>query len=160
MERENKTKHWTWGQKAWVQGQNPPPANFVTGLVVGFCECHVAFIKGLSQEKIVLICFPEGWSRIILIIKNKWGWGTSLVIQWLRIHLPMQRTCVPSLIQEDPTCCRTAKPVKPMHSRACSLQEKSPQWEAHVPQLESGPGSPQLEKIYVQQQRPSTVKSK
>ena len=27
----------------------------------------------------------------------------SLVVQWLRIHLPMQGTWVPSLVQEDPT---------------------------------------------------------
>ena len=30
--------------------------------------------------------------------------GTSLVAQWLRIRLPMQRTQVRSLVQEDPTC--------------------------------------------------------
>ena len=29
---------------------------------------------------------------------------TSLVVQWLRIHLPMQETRVQSLIWEDPTC--------------------------------------------------------
>ena len=30
--------------------------------------------------------------------------GTSLVVQWLRIHLPMQGTWVQSLVWEDPTC--------------------------------------------------------
>jgi len=30
--------------------------------------------------------------------------GTSLVIQWLRIHPPMQRTRVQSPVREDPTC--------------------------------------------------------
>ena len=30
--------------------------------------------------------------------------GTSLVAQWLRIHLPMQGTRVQGLVQEDPTC--------------------------------------------------------
>ena len=29
---------------------------------------------------------------------------TSLVVQWLRIHLLMQGTQVRSLVQEDPTC--------------------------------------------------------
>ena len=29
---------------------------------------------------------------------------TSLVVQWLRIHLPMQETRDQSLIWEDPTC--------------------------------------------------------
>ena len=28
-----------------------------------------------------------------------------LVVQWLSIHLPMQKTWVQSLIQEGPTCC-------------------------------------------------------
>ena len=34
-----------------------------------------------------------------------------LVVQWLRIHLPMQGTRVRALVQEDPTCCRATKPV-------------------------------------------------
>ena len=38
--------------------------------------------------------------------------GTSLVVQWLRIRLPMQGTLVRSLIQEDPTCYGAIKPVR------------------------------------------------
>ena len=37
--------------------------------------------------------------------------GTSLVAQWLRIHLPMQGTRVRALGREDPTCCGATKPV-------------------------------------------------
>ena len=37
---------------------------------------------------------------------------TSLVAQWLRIHLPMQGTQVRALVREDPTCRRAAKPVR------------------------------------------------
>ena len=37
--------------------------------------------------------------------------GTSLVAQWIRIHLPMQGTRVPYLVREDPTCRRATKPV-------------------------------------------------
>ena len=37
--------------------------------------------------------------------------GTSLVIQWLRIHLPMQGTQVRSLVWEDPTCHKATKRV-------------------------------------------------
>ena len=37
--------------------------------------------------------------------------GTSLLVQWLRIHLPMQGTWVRSLVQRDPTCRRATKPV-------------------------------------------------
>ena len=38
--------------------------------------------------------------------------GTSLVVQWLRIHLPMQGTRVRALVLEDPTCCGAAKHVR------------------------------------------------
>ena len=37
--------------------------------------------------------------------------GTSLVVQWLRIRLPIQGTQVRALVQEDPACRRAAKPV-------------------------------------------------
>ena len=37
--------------------------------------------------------------------------GTSLVAQWLRIHLPMQGTWVRALVWEDPTCRGVIKPV-------------------------------------------------
>ena len=36
---------------------------------------------------------------------------TSLVVQWLRIYLPMQETQVQSLIWEDPTCHGATKSV-------------------------------------------------
>ena len=36
---------------------------------------------------------------------------TSLVVQWLRMCLPMQRSQVGSLVQEDPICYRASKPV-------------------------------------------------
>ena len=48
--------------------------------------------------------------------------GTSLMVQWLRIHLSMQGKWVPSLVQEDPTCCGATKPLHHNY------------W-AHVPQL-------------------------
>ena len=37
--------------------------------------------------------------------------GTSLVVQWLRIHLPMQGTRVWSLVREDSTWRGATKPV-------------------------------------------------
>ena len=39
-------------------------------------------------------------------------WGTTLVAQWLRIHLPMQGTRVRALVKEDPTCRGATKPVR------------------------------------------------
>ena len=38
--------------------------------------------------------------------------GTSLVVQWLRIRLPMQGARVRALVQEDPTCREATKPVR------------------------------------------------
>ena len=37
----------------------------------------------------------------------------SLVVQWLRIRLPMQGTRVRALVREDPTCRGAARPVRP-----------------------------------------------
>ena len=36
----------------------------------------------------------------------------SLVAQWLRICLPMQRTQARALVREDPTCRGATKPVR------------------------------------------------
>ena len=38
--------------------------------------------------------------------------GTSLVVQWLRIRLPMQATQVQALVWEDPTCHGATKPMR------------------------------------------------
>ena len=40
--------------------------------------------------------------EISVLVKNKQV-GISLVVQWLRIRLPMQGTRVRALVQEDPT---------------------------------------------------------
>ena len=37
--------------------------------------------------------------------------GDSLVVQWLRVCLPVQGTQVQSLVREDSTCHRATKPV-------------------------------------------------
>jgi len=39
------------------------------------------------------------------------GFRISLVVHWLRIHLPMPGTQVWSLVREDPTCLRATKPM-------------------------------------------------
>ena len=80
--------------------------------------------------------------------------GTSLVVQWLRICLPVQGTRVRALVREDPTYRRATKPVSHNYwAREPQLlsphattteahvprarapqQEKPPQWEACAPQ--------------------------
>ena len=60
--------------------------------------------------------------------------GTCLVAQWLRIRLPMQRTQVRALVQEDPTCRGAIKPM--CHNYwACTLEPASHNCWARVLQL-------------------------
>ena len=123
---------------------------------------------------------------------DKWKWkhndsksistGTSLVVQWLRICLPMQGTQVWALVREDPTCHGA---TNPMHHNywACTLEHTSHNYWARVPQLlkpahlqpmlrnkrghrnktthrtKSSPHSRQLEKAHVQQRRPNAAKN-
>ena len=76
--------------------------------------------------------------RNILVLKV--SLGASLVVQWLRICLPMQGTLVRALVQEDPTCRRAAcatcqhKPVRHNYW-ACALDLVSHNYWACVPQL-------------------------
>ena len=51
-----------------------------------------------------------GGGTIILNIKIILG-GASLVAQWLRVCLAMQRTRVRALVWEDPTCRGATRPV-------------------------------------------------
>ena len=70
----------------------------------------------------------------------------SLVVQWLRIRLPMQGTRARALVQEDPTGLRATKPVRHNYW-ACALEPVSHNYWTHVPQLlslHSGACEPQL----------------
>ena len=74
----------------------------------------------------------------------KWGCWASLVAQWLRIHLPMQGTRVPSLVREDPHAAEQLSPwattTEARAPRACALQQEKPlQWEAHTLQRRVAP---------------------
>ena len=60
--------------------------------------------------------------------------GTSLVANWLRIHLPMQGTQVRALVWEDPTCRGATKPVRHNYW-ACALEPTSHNYWARMPQL-------------------------
>ena len=65
--------------------------------------------------------------------KNKQR-GTSLVVQWLRIRLPMQGTWIRSLVRDDPTCHGATKPV--CHNYwTCALEPVSHNYWARIPQV-------------------------
>ena len=105
--------------------------------------------------------------------------------QWFRTRLPMQRTRVWSLLQKSPhaagatkaahrkywacalesgSCNQGAhvlKPLKPMHPRACDVQQVKPlQWEVWALQPESSPCWLQLVKAHVQWWTPNIAKNK
>ena len=86
-----------------------------------------------APTSLVWQIFTECLLRARDVLKIQW-WGTSLVVQWLRIRLPMQGTWVRDLVREDPTC-RGA--TKPMHHNywACALEPASHNYWASVPQL-------------------------
>ena len=99
-------------------------------------------------------------------IKNIHKW-TSLVVQWIRIHLPTWGTGVQPLIQENSTCHRTTKPVchywahmlkllKPTDLESVLRNKRSHRKEkpAHSPH------SLQLEKARTQLQTPKATKTK
>ena len=64
-------------------------------------------------------CYHRSWKNNSLKGKKednphhlrKPSYGTSLVAQWLRTHLPMQGMWVPALVPEDPTCRGATKPM-------------------------------------------------
>ena len=62
------------------------------------------------------------WNAFIADIDTR-NW-TSLVVQWIRLCLPMQRTRVWSLVREDSTCLRTTKAVQHNHW-VCALETAS-----------------------------------
>ena len=76
----------------------------------------------------------------------------SLVAQWLRIHLAVSGAAVQSMVQEDPTCCKAAKPVcynywprapEPVLYKRSHCNEKS------THKMKSSPRLLQLEKAHM-----------
>ena len=87
-----------------------------------------ALISDTATESLTPFCMPPASSiqsifpcHQITLSKHRHNHGiplikkeqkrASLVGPWLRIHLPMQGTQVPSLVWEDPACCGATKPV-------------------------------------------------
>ena len=102
--------------------------------------------------------------------------GTSLVVWWLRIRLPMQGTQVRSLVWEDPTCHGATKPrhhnywacepqllspctatTEARTPRACGPQGEAATMRSPRSATKSSPHWPQLEKAHAQQWRPNAV---
>ena len=86
--------------------------------------------RGCSEEKYSICCRAKQgeWAAHAQKIRT---W-TSLVVQWLRIGLPMQGTQVSA--QEYPTCHGATRPVRHNYW-ACTLEPTSRNYWALMPQL-------------------------
>ena len=104
------------------------------------------------------------WKQTILFL------GTSLVVQWLGICLPMQKSWVWSLDWEDGTCLGATKPIchnywvhmpqllwSPWN---CTAAREAMSVRSQFTATRSRPCSLRQEKVRSQQQRPSTAKNK
>ena len=61
----------------------------------------------------------QGCEVIFLFLKSMYFLGTSLVVQWLRICLPMQGTLVRALVWEDPHAAEQLSPCATTTEAAC-----------------------------------------
>ena len=76
---------------------------FTTGHVLNVSPLHIEVSgRSLSRQHLGVICAQPA---------NESPLWISLVIQWLRVCLPMQGTPVQSLVREDPTYRGAAKPM-------------------------------------------------
>ena len=100
-----------------------------------FSFIHFAKSTDLEQD-----CFYELFSPMLISpecytvlqsnhLRNQ-HLRASLVVQWLRICLPMQGTRVRALVWEDPTCRSATRPVSHNYwacaSGACAPQQERP----------------------------------
>ena len=72
----------------------------------------------------------KSFRGIVYHHQKEWG-RASLVVQWLRVCLPMQGTRVRALVWEDPTCRGAIRPVSHNYwactSGICAPQQERPQ---------------------------------
>ena len=88
-------------------------------------SCWNAFVIShwtLNFHELLIVCHNMPRNCFTVKLFSLKSLRASLVVQWLRIRLPMQVTWVRALVREDPTCRGATKPVRHNY------------W-AHVPQL-------------------------
>ena len=109
-------------------GSNPGPSTAKsTFLLTSGVTCPHLLISGLPPS---YNCDPwdpssKPWALLISVFHTselyfKIESWTSLVIQWVRIHLPRQGTGVRSQVREDPTCQGVTKVHRPQPLSLCS----------------------------------------
>ena len=128
---------------------------------IGYTLYIWSFTENASTEYSYSKFFQPLWFFKLI---NNAPLGASLVVQQLRIHLPLQGIWVQSLIREDPTCWEATKPMCHNYKSPCTMTtealipraralklEKKLQWEARAPQLERSPHSLLPEKARMHQ---------
>ena len=85
------------------------------------CYDYVGFDKTVYANNIKNIVREAPKNNLVQKMSLNIHAGTSLVVQWLRILLPMQGTWVRPLVWEDPTCLGLTKPHATT-TEACALQ--------------------------------------
>ena len=139
-------------------------------------ECLLILFTFLLHSLLIksLLVFHPQLTKIDAI---KWLYRTFLMVQWIRIHLPMKGTWVWPLVWEDSTCHGATKPghhsycackrqqLNPTRPGARARQQEKPlQWEACAQQRR--PAQPKLNKtkklnfkmtLYCSQQAKSTI---
>ena len=104
-----------------------------------------------------LVYWLYGWSYPPWLLISRCFSGTSLMVWWIRIHLPMQGTWVQSLVRDDSTW--RGPPMRhnywSLHAQRLSLvsNKRSHCNEKHVHCNKSSSHSSQLDKAHKQQQR-------
>ena len=97
-------------------------------------------LKVLEWRKIYHANTNQSKAGVVILMSDRADFkvesyqGTSLVVQWLRVRLPMQGTRVQSLVLEDPTCHGATKSM--CHNYwACCLEPASHNYWACTSQL-------------------------
>ena len=90
--------------------------------------------NGRVPISVQIVCLIYCIILELLLSSKRIGSGTSLVVQWLGICLPMQGTRVWALVWEVPACHRATKPVHHNYW-SCALEPTSHNYWARVPQL-------------------------
>ena len=97
----------------------------------GQTKCGISTMESYSTTKRnEVLIYATTWTNLKNVISSersqsqKTTYRASLVVQWLRICLPMQGTRVQVLVWEDPTCSGATKPVRHNYL-ACALEPMS-----------------------------------
>ena len=116
-----------------------------------------------KKDKLQRYLLRKLWDCRHIHIKKHISW-TTLAVQWLRIHLPMQGIWVRSLVWEDSTCLGASKAMHcnywSLHPELVLRSKRSHGSEKFIHCNSSSLQSLQLNKDHVEHRRPSTAKNK